>query len=94
MSKYPASTRVTAGKLRPGDTVLIRAGAQDLQYLDGQQGVPWADRLTLEPGQYELLSVTSDLEYSGRKAVRYYTLTFYAGAVRCSSVQRWNLVTG
>jgi hypothetical protein len=68
-SKYPASERVTAGKLAAGDQLLIRERLTDQPFGTRDTGGP------LATGVWTVVGVSSQLDKAGyRRARRTYTL--------------------
>jgi hypothetical protein len=101
MSKYPNFDRVTAGRLSVGDTILIRDGAQDLQWVelptwvndDLEGGYRRVGGVSVAGGTHKVTKLETEWHQAGRKRSRYYNVTLDNGqTVNCSSVQRWNRV--
>ena len=98
-SKYPPSERVSAGKLKVGDQVLIRDRQSDQPY-----GTSTYDAETKEwttspfpSGVWTVLSTSSELIGGRRKATRIYTIRLeHPGAgertIESTPVQRFNRV--
>lgn len=76
-TKYPPTTRVTAGKLHVGDTILVRERQSDAILVRGNDiGDP--NREVVPPGTYEIRDIESYLDQGGRRANRHYVLTLQA----------------
>ena len=90
-SKYPPFERLTAGRLKVGDRILIRDRRDD--HLPGMM------RAT---GEFEVLDIDSELRRAHTRSTRFYTLSLYdvrfeQGAyaphsVTISAVQRVNRI--
>lgn len=95
MSKYPATTRVTAGRLAVGDLILVRERAADrLPLAAGRDD----DLTALPAGWHKVAAIRSELVRAWRKSTRYYDLDLIANddqrrwTIHVSAVQRLNRI--
>ena len=100
-SKYPPSERVSAGRILPGEQLLIRERQTDQPYGTVTGYDREARRNIVDPlavGVWTVVDVRSDLELRGRRASRTYWLTLEhhdAGrrTIGASPSERFNRVT-
>lgn len=93
-TKYPPFDRITAGRLQPGDRILVRQRGSDSIELAGQDGIPFGVRAMLPAGEHVVARISSELRSGYRRSSRYYSIELEDGsAVFVSSVQRFNRVS-
>ena len=93
-SKYPTTTRVTAGKLSVGDRILVRERKSDAYHLPNST---YQDIKLLPPGIYEVTEIDSFLDHGPRRANRHYLVNLTGAngdfTIDVMFIHRLNLIT-